>query len=180
MSVLLLYVATLIVALLLYVTSSESGKEDFFRPIMAVILNNKLMPVRLLLLLVIPGLIAWQSYEMSLPSDVAPPRIRQIHPPPPASVSFAGPEIGHYDPKPKEGEKATPHKAMKLDMVVADNPLRALQSSAPEVFREHLKNGKAIYYQNCYFCHGDHLKADGHFANAVLQGTLKTRCCKAL
>jgi len=167
MSVKLLYVATLIVALLLYVTSSESGKEDFLRPIMAVILNNKLLPLRLLFLLIIPGLIAWQSYEMTMPSEVPPPRIRQIHPPPPSSVAFSGPEIGHYDPPPKEGKEPLRHKAIKLDMVTADNPLRALQSSSPDEFREHLKNGKAIYYQNCYFCHGDHLMADGHFASSV-------------
>ena len=170
MSVVVLYVGTLLIALLLYVTSSDDGKEAFFRPIMSMILNNKLAPVRLLFLVAVPGLIGWQSYQMVLPSDVAPPRIRQVHPPPPDKVAFSGPEYGQYDETNEDGtplEGVKPNGPNEIDMVTADNPLRKLEKSNSEQFRKHVANGKTIYYQNCYYCHGDHLMADGHYADAV-------------
>jgi len=146
------YAIVLIVALLLYVSSSAQGRREFFGPIVNVMVKKKLWPIRSLLMLVIPALIAWQTYQAALPSNVAPPRVRSVHPSPPNSVNIQGP----FFPE-----------AVKFDLIAGDSPIRPLETSDPEKFAAHVKNGKAVYYQNCYYCHGDHLAADGHYATAV-------------
>ena len=42
-------------------------------------------------------------------------------------------------------------------MVRGDNPYRGLEESAPEQFREHVENGRRVYFENCFYCHGDGL-----------------------
>ena len=54
--------------MLLYVSSSEEGRKEFFGPIMSVLVEARLWPLRWLLLLTLPALVAWQSYQASLPS----------------------------------------------------------------------------------------------------------------
>ena len=146
------YTVVLVVALLLYVTSSEEGRKDFFGPIISVIVKPGLWPIRSILLLAIPGIIAWQTYQASLPSDVAPPRIRSVHPSPPNSITAQGP---HFE------------EPLPFDLIKGDSPIRALEKSDPETFSKKVAQGKDVYYQNCYYCHGDHLAADGHYATAV-------------
>jgi len=48
-------------------------------------------------------------------------------------------------------------------MVLADleNPLRV---SDEEKLRRYIEEGKKVYYQNCFYCHGDNLAGKGHFA----------------
>ena len=46
-------------------------------------------------------------------------------------------------------------------------PLRHLEQSDPEAYKKHLEKGKAIYYENCFFCHADALGGDGMFAHGL-------------
>ncbi|HIA03376.1 MAG TPA: cytochrome c [Myxococcales bacterium] len=100
----------------------------------------------------VPALLAWQGYQASLPSGAPPPRVRMVHPPPPNTIKFKG--LG-------EEELVT------IDLIKGSSPVRALETSDPEAFKEKLVLGKKVYYQNCYYCHGDNMAADGHFADAV-------------
>jgi mono/diheme cytochrome c family protein len=151
-SVIVMYSVTLIVAVLLYVSSSEAGRQAFFGPIVSMITEKRLTLVRVFVLVAIPGLLAWQGFQASAPDSTAPPKIRSVHPSPPNSVKFHG-----------FGEDT----GRVVDLVKEDNPLRAYQESDPEKYKEKVELGKKIYYQNCYYCHGDHLMADGHYAKAV-------------
>lgn len=151
-SVYTLYVLVSLCALLLYVTSSEAAREEFFRPIVAVMTQNRFLPVLIIALLGIPTLVAWQSYQASLPSATAPPKIRSVHPSPPSTITTT--PMGVVDP-------------ITIDLKTANNPLRDIEASDPELFREKVQLGKDVYYQNCYYCHGDHLMADGHYAKAL-------------
>jgi mono/diheme cytochrome c family protein len=74
-------------------------------------------------------------------SVAAPPNLRSIHPAPPGEITFRG-------------------KTMTLTGL--NNPLRQHAESL-EAYRD---AGRAIYYQNCMPCHGDHLDGLGHFAPA--------------
>jgi len=151
-SIVALYTITSLLSVLLYVTSSEAQRQSFFGPIMAMITEDRLKLVRFGVLLCVPALLAWQGYYMSLPSDAPPPRSRQVHPPVPNSISFQG-----------LNEAA----ARDVDLIKEVNPLRELQDTDPEKFKTKVELGKTIYYENCYYCHGDHLAADGHYAITV-------------
>lgn len=139
-----------VVAVLIYVTSSEAGREAYWGPIRTMIIERR--PVLYVALLVIPALAAWRSYAAALPNDVAPPMVRTVHPAPPSSIPVNAP--GATEP-------------VNVDLVKGHNPLRQLETSNPAAFAAKVARGKAVYYQNCFFCHGDHLAADGHYAKAM-------------
>ncbi len=151
-SVNVMFLSTLLIAVLLYVSSSEEGRQEFFGPILAVLSEDRLWIQRWIVVFAVPGLIAWQTLEASLPSMTPPPKTRSVHPPPPGKITVNA--VG--DEKP-----------VSVDLMKDDNPLRALESSDPEKFAAAVRRGKAVYYQNCYYCHGDMLAADGLFAEAL-------------
>lgn len=151
-SVVVMYVAVILTAMLMYVTSSEENRKAFLAPFVSVITKRGLWPLRFVLLLVIPGIVAWVTYQGALPSETAPPKIRSAHPSPPNAMDVLA--AGMAEPA-------------KFDIIKGDSPYRALEVSDPETFKEKLALGKAVYYQNCYYCHGDYMAADGHYADAV-------------
>ena len=52
-------------------------------------------------------------------------------------------------------------------MRVADNPYRHLEHDDPAAFAEHVENGRRVYFQNCFYCHGDAATGDGMFAHGL-------------
>ena len=151
-SVKALYIAVMLLAVLLYVTSADGARDEFFRPIRRLATEPNLATVRWAVLVVVPLLVAWRAHEASQPSSVPPPKIRSVHPSPPSSISTQPP--GQAEPN-------------TLDLIRGDNPLRPLETSDPEAFAAHVERGRVVYYENCYYCHGDTLAADGHYANAL-------------
>jgi len=151
-SVMVLYVATMLIALFLYVTSSEQSREAFLGPIIDVMVKKSLVVPRLLLLLLIPSTVAWATYHAVLPSETAPPKIRSVHPSPPNTIKLNS--MG------QEGERV-------VDIIAEDSPYRPYQEGNPDLYKEKVAIGKTVYYQNCYYCHGDYMAADGHYASAV-------------
>jgi len=55
----------------------------------------------------------------------------------------------------------------EFNVISGDSPFRALSDSSPSKFAEHVARGKVVYYENCFYCHGDTLAADGHYAKSV-------------
>jgi mono/diheme cytochrome c family protein len=151
-ALILLFGGTGFLALLLYVTSSEEAQQSVWSPIKAIIVDPNRKVTLYLLLLALPGVVAFQTYISSLPSTDAPPRIRSVHPPPPNSIKVKTPGM---------------KEAHSFDVIKDDSPIRALEASDPDAFAEHVARGKVVYYENCYFCHGDTLAADGHYASKV-------------
>ena len=146
-SVVQLYAATAAIAMLLYVSSSGASLEAVWEPLRATMTQKKRLPI-LVVVLLVPGLVAWVSWEASLPSTDPPPRIRSVHPSPPSSIEFGS-------------------EAVEIDFNTARNPFRDLEQSDPEAFAERVARGRVVYYENCFYCHGDTLAADGHLAPAV-------------
>lgn len=151
-SVVLLYVGTLAIAMGLYVTNSDESQEAFLRPIIALLTEGRMIIPLVILLGAIPSAMAWVTYQAVLPSEVPPPKIRSVHPSPPNTISLTA--LGMEESR-------------TFDIIKDDSPLRLLEESDPDGFAAHVARGKVVYYENCYYCHGDYMAADGHYASAV-------------
>jgi mono/diheme cytochrome c family protein len=139
-SVVLQYMLTVLVGVLLYVSSQEARWAEFQAPIRAMLVEQRLAPVRWGLLLVVPLLVGWVAYGQVRNTVTAPPNLRSIHPAPPTEITFRGKSI---------------------TLTGLDNPLRAF----PDSLATFIVEGRVVYYQNCLPCHGDHLDGLGHFAS---------------
>ncbi len=137
------------VSMALYVTSSDEMMASAWDPVHRVLANQDRFWARLALLVLFPGLVAVQTLRSSIPSDVPPPKIRSVHPSPPSTIDFKGP-----------GDT----EAVTIDLVRGSNPHRSLPA---EELVAKIARGKVVYYENCFFCHGDTLAADGHDAGAL-------------
>jgi len=151
-ALILLFGGTSFLALLLYVTSSQEAQDSVWNPIKTIIVEPDQRVTLYLLIFSLPGVVAFQTYMSNLPSTDAPPRIRAVHPPPPNSIKVMTP--GMTEPN-------------EFNVIKDDSPIRPLEESDPAKFAEHVARGKDVYYENCFFCHGDTLAADGHYARDV-------------
>ena len=143
-SVLSMYMGILFLALLTYVLSSPERWASFTLPILRLAVEKKYQPLLVVVLLALPVVASARVYlSMSVPVR-APSFARTVHPAPPS-------------------EPITVHDE-QYDLNAVNNPYRHLEDSDPEQFRTHVDNGRRVYYQNCFFCHGDNMLGDGLFA----------------
>ncbi len=142
-SVLKLYMGIVTAALFAYVSSNRERWDSFFGPVLRLVLEPRRRSALLLVVLLLPLLVAFNVYlKMSVPLE-APSFGRTIHPAPPDTI--------------------TVHEK-EFDLIGGDNPYRALEEHDPAAFRQHLENGRRVYFQNCFYCHGDAMAGDGMFA----------------
>lgn len=138
-SVVMQYMATVLVAILLYVSTDEARWREFKEPIGAVLTDPALRRLRIGLLVAVPLLVGVLTFLQVRPTVAAPPSLRSIHPAPPSQITFRGSTIV---------------------LAGLENPLRGSGAEA-----EHLEVGKRVYYENCVACHGDALDGNGHYAD---------------
>jgi mono/diheme cytochrome c family protein len=138
-SVMLLYMAIVAMAVLIYVSADSDSWRAFMRPIQATVVAPERRFLRLVLMIVIPVLLGYYAYTQAAARPQAPPELRAVHPAPPASIQFRGKEI---------------------TIAGFDNPLRKDAAAVPK----HVAAGADIYIRNCMYCHGDNLDGRGHFA----------------
>jgi len=138
-TVLAQYMLTALVGVLLWVSSDNERWAQFKAPMHQVMVDPDQKPARLALLVTLPLLAAFVTYNQVRPSVSAPPSFRAVHPAPPSSITFRG---------------------ANMDLAGLENPLRHTGS-----LEEHYEDGKRIYYQNCLACHGDALDGAGHYAH---------------
>ena len=142
-SVMTLYMSIASLAIAVYVMADEGRFRSFSSPILALLTEDRLLVPRLVVLLCAPLLFGWATYERLRPRFDPPFEGRTIHPEPPSTFKFQGHDF---------------------DVLKTKNPLREGEEAAH--LPENLAEGRRIYFQNCMFCHGDHLSGDGHFAEA--------------
>ncbi len=140
-SVVLQYMATVLVSVLIYVSDSEEQWGRFKEPIHAVLVQPRLRLARAALLGAVTLLVGWITFGQVRTTVAAPPNLRSIHPAPPPEITFRG---------------------RSLTLTGLENPLR----QHPDSLTVYLAQGKRLYYENCLPCHGDHLDGQGHFAHA--------------
>lgn len=142
-SIMTLYMSIVTVSILVFLMADEERFRSFYSPILALMTEDRLLPPRILVLICLPVLLGWVTYEKVRPSFDAPFEGRTIHPEPPATFNFEG---------------------GKFDVLKTKNPLREPEEEAH--FADNVIQGRRIYFENCMFCHGDHLSGGGHFAGA--------------
>lgn len=145
-SVVTLYMAVVLLALFAFVSSSKERWEEFSGPVVRLVVDPRRRLLLVGVLLLVPMLAAFNVYmKMNVPLE-APSFGRTVHPAPPDTITVHENEI---------------------DLSSAGNPYRELETSDPEAFAAHLENGRRVYFQNCFYCHGDSMGGDGMFAHAL-------------
>lgn len=145
-SVVSMYMAIATVAIGAYVSSSRERLRSFTDPLVRLAVEPRRRPLLLAVLILIPALVALRVYQSMNVKLEAPEFGRTIHPANPDTITVH--------------EKS-------FDLVKLDNPYRPLAVSDPSAFVSHVANGRRIYYQNCFFCHGDAMRGDGMFAHGL-------------
>jgi len=145
-SVVTLYMGIVTLATIAYVTSSRERLEAFTAPLVRLCLQPERRTALYSVVALLPLLVAFGVYRKLNVRLEAPAFGRTIHPAPPDSVTVHG--------KP-------------YDLVHLDSPFHALKSTDPEAYRQHVANGRRVYYQNCVFCHGDALRGDGMYVRGL-------------
>ncbi len=140
-SVVTLYMAITIFAVLVYVSSDSDTWEAFLRPVRSTLVDDSKRAIRLALMVLLPFLVGYYTYSKAAAERGVPPELRAIHPAPPASISFRG---------------------KSMDVQGLENPLRKNAANLSKYAAE----GGVIYVKNCVYCHGDNLDGNGHFAHA--------------
>ena len=143
-SVLSLYMAITLMAVLVYVSSNADSWRAFVGPLWRLLTAPSQRPLRLLLGVAIPLLVGYYAYSQASARVEAPLELRAVHPAPPDSITFRGKEI---------------------DLQHADTPVRQDIKQNPANRAKHLAAGAAVYIRNCMYCHGDLLDGQGHFAS---------------
>jgi len=142
-SVVLQYMATVLVGILIWVSDEEERWTRLKEPLHDVLIQPRLKVVRTALLAAVTLIVGCFTYSQVRAGVAAPPNLRSIHPAPPSQITFRGKTI---------------------TLVGLDNPLRRPGGGD---MAAHLAVGRRVYYQNCVPCHGDHLDGLGHFASGL-------------
>jgi mono/diheme cytochrome c family protein len=137
-SVVLQYMATVLVGVLIWVSDDEARWTRFKEPLQALVIEPRLKVARTVVLAAVTLMVGCFTYGQVKASVAAPPSFRSIHPANPAQITFRG-------------------KTMTLAGL--ENPLRKQGDMATD-----LAVGRRVYYENCVPCHGDRLDGQGHFA----------------
>ena len=137
-SVISLYMAITTVAIAAYVSSSRERLESITAPLVRLAVEPRRRPLLLAVMILLAALVALGVYQSMNVKLEAPEFGRTIHPANPDTITVH--------------EKS-------FDLVKLDNPYRPLAVSDPSAFVSHLANGRRVYYQNCFFCHGDAMRA---------------------
>ena len=145
-SVVGIYMGIVSLAILAYMSSSRERRDEISRPLVRFMTEKRYTPFLGATVIALPMLAAANVYvQMNAP--LQPPYFaRTVHPASPSEITV-------HD--------------KKIDLDAGDNPFRQLEKSNPQEFRQHVENGRRVYYRNCVFCHGDNMSANGMFAHGL-------------
>ena len=144
------YLVITLGVVLLYMASDEKRWTEFKNPIFHTLLgsSSSYKLVRLACFVVLPLFAGYQTYNKLKPSTEAPPPFRTVHPANPSTMTFRG---------------------ETYDLATLSNPLRADEANHDK----YMTMGKQVYYERCFFCHGDTWAGDGHFAKGFVPAPAK-------
>jgi len=115
-------------------------------PLVAFLTERRFTPWLAAVVLLVPALVVANIYLASTAPPAAPAFGRSVHPAPPDQMMV-------HD--------------QAINLVTLNNPYRHLERDDPEAFAEHLANGRRVYYENCFYCHGDLMRGAGMYASSL-------------
>lgn len=148
-SLLYFYMMIVVFAVFIFIISDTRLLKEFLQPVRSIIIENKdeaiekrNVELRLLIFGLLPFFVGIITY-LNVSVSVAPPaELRSIHPAPPLQIQFRGKPIRIQGLK---------------------NTLRHDTAN----FDKYVEEGAVIYFENCFYCHGDNLDGKGHFLDAL-------------
>lgn len=146
------YMIITIVGVLLYFSFDDARWAEFKQPILAVLGDDDKTTIRWGLLILIPAIVGYTAYGMVKPSLDAPVELRQVHPAPPASVKV-------FNKRYNLSTLENPVREEILQTITGD------EAAGWEKYDAAVLAGRDVYYQNCFYCHGDLLDGQGHYAH---------------
>jgi DMSO reductase family type II enzyme heme b subunit len=153
-SMMITYLLIVFVVVMLYFSADEERWTEFKAPILAALRDGDKWALRWAFLALAPLLAGYAVYGAMKPSRETPLELRQVHPAPPASIKV-------YD---KTYDLATLENPVRTDVL---KRLDSDPEGAWKAYREAVTAGSAVYFRNCFYCHGDLLTGKGHFAKGL-------------
>jgi mono/diheme cytochrome c family protein len=140
--VIVMFMLTSFFSFVIYFSIQDETLKIFLEPMRAVLADDDKKFARIVIVYVlIPLLAGYVTYAELKPTYEPPLSARITHPEPPSEIDFKGTTI----------------KILGLE-----NPLRKDAAGLANYAQE----GKVIYFQNCFICHGADLDGRGQFAEA--------------
>jgi len=153
MTLLIQYMIICVIGVLLFFSFDDDTWARFKAPIAAVTQKDGTWPIRWFFLLAIPALIGYTAFIIVKPNFDSPVELRQVHPAPPSTL--------------KVFNKS--YNLTKLENPVREEVIASMKAGDEakgwEVYNTSVTAGRDIYYQNCFFCHGDLMYGEGVFAD---------------
>ena len=143
-SIVVLFMAIVTIALLAYLSADSGELAQARQTLVGFMVEKRYQVALIIVVLALPLLVALSVFAGLNQAPQPPASGRTIHPVPPASINFEGSTI---------------------NLSTANNPYRELEHSDPEAFAEHVDNGRRVYFENCFYCHGDNMEGSGQFAH---------------
>ncbi|MBV7337907.1 cytochrome c [Chloroflexi bacterium TSY] len=140
-----IYMPIVALVMLLFVSSSEDAWQEFTTPLVTLAVDNgcAVRGLRIVIMILLPLLAGYATFNRLQSEISAPAELRSIHPADPGNITVGG-------------------EAFTLQGL--RNPLRDGEGHVSEA---DLEAGKALYVRNCMYCHGDALDGNGMYADGL-------------
>ncbi|MFZ2651025.1 MAG: c-type cytochrome [Burkholderiaceae bacterium] len=153
-SMMVVYLFITGIGVLLFFSSDERRWSEFKEPITTTLRDDD-KSIRRWVILTIISFIPWYVLYSSLkPSGETPLELRQIHPAPPAQLNV-------YKKNFDLSTLENPVRMRVLKLLESD------QTAGLKIYQEAVQAGSLVYFGNCFYCHGDLLRGNGHFAKGL-------------
>lgn len=179
-SVRAMYGTVSLVAVFMWMSSSEEDWKRFKQPILNVMdgITPRHKMLRVAYVVAIPLVLWGFSYNSFYPSTSEPIELRTVHPAPPATTKVHGRTfVLQVATNPyrvgEDGKKYDEHYPNQH--IVEQAMGRLMKTMGPEDnpwhpdatgYIRYVREGGEVFFQNCHFCHGDNLNGRGLHAFA--------------
>jgi hypothetical protein len=165
-SLLYTYMGLVTIVIFLLVSATETSWTEFKRPIMSMLFGATptYRGIRTATYVGLPILTLLGTYNFMAPKFEEPIELRTVHPAPPQAIKVAGQNfVLQTSQNPyRVDDKGDYLPVGEEQKYFGTNPF---DPNAPQ-FMKYVREGGAIFFQNCHFCHGDNLNGQGMFSFA--------------
>lgn len=149
-TLLIQYMIITIIGVLLYFSFDDEKFAEFMAPINAVLRaesgRNKM--VQWGFLIAIPAIVGFTVYGSVKPSFESPIELRQVHPAPPTTLKVYNKTFD----------------LTKLENPVREDVIKTMATDEDAAWKKYdssVDAGRKVFYQNCFYCHGDLMFGQG-------------------